>query len=73
MGSSAATPATGSGNMPALSVDELQIKDGSATVASIPAAGNPFTCTAINLTVKQFSLRRRSLSIFRLVCREMAP
>jgi AsmA protein len=55
MGSSAATPATGSGSTPALSVDELEIKDGSATVATIPSAGNPFTCTAINLTVKQFS------------------
>ncbi len=55
MGSSAAAPASGSGSIPALSVDELEIKDGSATVATIPAAGNPFTCTAINLTVKQFS------------------
>jgi len=54
MGSSAATPATGS-SVPDLSVDELEIKDGSATVATIPAAGNPITCTAINLTVKHFS------------------
>ncbi len=55
MGSSAATPATGPSSIPSLSVDELEIKDGSATVATVPAAGNPFTCTAINLTVKQFS------------------
>ncbi|MGO8934861.1 MAG: DUF748 domain-containing protein [Terracidiphilus sp.] len=54
MGSSEATPATSS-SVPNLSVDELEIKDGSATVATVPAAGNPFTCTAINLTVKQFS------------------
>jgi len=54
MGSSAATPATGS-SVPDLLVDEFVIKDGSATVATIPAAGNPFTCTAINLTVKHFS------------------
>jgi len=55
MGSSAATPATGSGSVPPISVDEFVIKDGSATVATVPAAGNPFTCTAIDLTVKQFS------------------
>lgn len=55
MGASAATPSTGSGSVPALSVDEFVIKDGSATVATIPATGNPFTCTAINLSVKQFS------------------
>ena len=54
MGSSAATPATGS-SVPDLLVDEFVIKDGSATVATIPAAGNPITCTAINLTVKHFS------------------
>jgi AsmA protein len=58
MGSSAATPATGPSSIPALSVDELEIKDGSATVATIPEAGNPFTCTAIDLTVKQFSLEQ---------------
>jgi AsmA protein len=55
MGSSSATPATGSASVPALSASELQIKDGSATVETIPAAGNPFTCTAIDLIVKQFS------------------
>ncbi len=55
MGSSSATPATGSSSVPPLSVDELEIKDGSATVATIPAAGNPFTCASIDLTVKQFS------------------
>ncbi len=55
MGSSSAAPAPGSSSVPALSVDELQIKDGSATVATIPAAGNPFSCNAIDLTVKHFS------------------
>ncbi len=56
MGSSAPAPASGSGSsLPALSADELQIKDGSATVATIPSAGNPFSCDSINLTVKHFS------------------
>ena len=58
MGSSSASPATGSSGVPALSVDELQIKDGSATVATVPAAGNPFSCNAIDLTVKHFSFSR---------------
>ncbi len=55
MGSPSAAPATGSSSVPALSVDELQIKNGSATVATIPASGNPFSCNAIDLTVKHFS------------------
>ncbi|HEY1806617.1 MAG TPA: hypothetical protein VGG45_19250, partial [Terracidiphilus sp.] len=55
VGGSAAAPATGSGSLPILSADELQIKNGSATVASIPAVGNPFSCNAIGLTVKGFS------------------
>lgn len=48
-------PTSGTGSMPALSVDALKIKNGSATVSSVPAAGNPFTCSAINLAVKHFS------------------
>ncbi len=56
MGSSAAKPATPEENaMPAFTVSELKIKNGSATVSSLPAAGNPFECSEINLTVKQFS------------------
>ncbi|SPE20888.1 conserved exported hypothetical protein [Candidatus Sulfotelmatomonas gaucii] len=55
MGNSGGQPSSATSSMPALSVDELKIKDGSATVASVPAAGNPFTCSAINLDVKHFS------------------
>ena len=56
MGSTAAKPATAQeGATPAFTVSELNIKNGSATVSSIPPAGNPFVCSAINLTVKQFS------------------
>ncbi|MGD0154753.1 MAG: AsmA family protein [Terracidiphilus sp.] len=55
MGSSSAQPSSSSSNMAALSVDALNINDGSATVSSVPAAGNPFTCSAIKLSVKQFS------------------
>ncbi len=41
--------------IPALTVGALNIKDGSATITSLPATGKPFTCSAINITVKQFS------------------
>jgi len=55
MGNSSSQPSSGSGSMPALSADELKIENGSATVSSVPEAGNPFTCSAINLTVNSFS------------------
>jgi AsmA protein len=40
---------------PSLTADELKIENGSAVLSSVPAAGNPFTCTDVNLTVKQLS------------------
>ncbi len=40
---------------PSLTVDELKIENGSAVLSSVPSAGNPFTCTDVNLTVKQLS------------------
>lgn len=40
---------------PALTVNELKIENGSAALSSVPVAGNPFTCTDVNLTVKQLS------------------
>jgi AsmA protein len=40
---------------PDLSVGELKINNGSATVASVPATARPIVYSAINLTVKQFS------------------
>ena len=40
---------------PVLTIAQIKIKDGSATVSSIPQIGQPFQCTGINLGVKQFS------------------
>ncbi len=40
---------------PSLTVNELKIENGSAVLSSVPAAGNPFTCTDVNLKVKQLS------------------
>ena len=40
---------------PSLTVNELKIENGSAALSSVPVAGNPFTCTAVNLTVKHLS------------------
>jgi AsmA protein len=40
---------------PALTVGEIKIKNGSATVSSAPAAGKPFSCTDIDLSIQQFS------------------
>lgn len=37
------------------SIGEIKIKNGSATLSSLPAAGKPFTCTAINLSIQQLS------------------
>lgn len=42
-------------SIPNLTVGELSIKDGSATIASLPAHGQPFAYTGINLTLRQFS------------------
>jgi AsmA protein len=39
----------------ALSIGELQIKDGSATVATVPPAAHPFVYSNIDLDVKKFS------------------
>jgi AsmA protein len=41
--------------IPNLTVAELTITDGSATVASAPSTGHPFAYTGINLTLRQFS------------------
>ena len=38
-----------------LTVEELKITDGSATVSSIPMTNKPFQYTEVNLTVKSFS------------------
>jgi AsmA protein len=41
--------------IPALTIGEFKIKDGSATISSLPASGKPFTSSDINLSIKQFS------------------
>ena len=56
MGNSAAQPALPQqSSLPVLMANEVRIKNGSATVTTLPVVGSPFTCTDINLTVKQFS------------------
>lgn len=40
---------------PNLTVAELQISNGSASVSSVPPAGHPFVYSDVNLTVKNFS------------------
>lgn len=56
LGSAASQPASQqTGALPALTVNELKIENGSAALSSLPAAGNPFTCTDVNLTVKNLS------------------
>jgi AsmA protein len=44
--------------IPSLTIAKLKIKDGSATLSSMPAAGKSFECTAINLDVQQFSFAK---------------
>lgn len=54
--SSSASQSQGqSSALPDLTAGELDIKDGSASVSSVPAVQKPFVYSAINLTVKQFS------------------
>ena len=56
LGSSTSQPAAQQTSAPpSLTVNELKIKNGSAALSSVPVAGNPFTCTDVNLTVKQLS------------------
>lgn len=52
---SSRTPSQQSTPLPNLTVGELQIKDGTATLSSLPATGKPFVYSNLNLTVKQFS------------------
>ena len=53
LGSSAAQTATQqTGAPPSLTVDELKIENGSVALSSLPAAGKPFACTDVNLTVQ---------------------
>ncbi|MGA7859499.1 MAG: AsmA family protein [Terracidiphilus sp.] len=51
-------PSSQSSTIPDLTVGELKIKDGSATVSSLPATGKPFVYTGINLAVQQLSFAK---------------
>lgn len=56
LGTPASTSAPESQNdFPDLAVGEFKITGGTATVASLPASGEPFAYTEINLAVQQFS------------------
>jgi AsmA protein len=56
LGSAASTPAPQTQSaFPDLTVGELKINSGTATLSSLPANGAPIVCTAINLDIKQFS------------------
>jgi len=55
IGGASAQTATQPSAMPALTVDALKIKNGSAAVSSVPQVGNPFTCSDIDVDVKNFS------------------
>jgi len=56
LGTSAAQTATQqTGAPPSLTVGELKIKNGSVTLSSLPAAGKPFSCSNVNLTMQQVS------------------
>ena len=54
-GASKQSSAQSSGSLPDLSVSELKITNGSATVSSIPVTVKPFQYSDLNLTVKGFS------------------
>ncbi len=41
---------------PQLAVGQFKIENGSATLSSLPASGNPFQCTHVNLTIRNLSL-----------------
>lgn len=42
-------------SVPPLTIGELRIKNGSASLSSQPAIHKPFECTAIDLSIRQFS------------------
>lgn len=44
--------------IPNLTIGELKISDGSATVSSLPATGNPLAYTKVNLDIHQFAFNK---------------
>lgn len=56
IGSSAQkTESSNTSALPGLTIGAFKIKNGSATISSLPATGKPFTCSDINISVKEFS------------------
>ena len=55
LGGAASTSPQQPSAIPNLTVGELKITNGSATVSSIPATGKPLSYTAVNLDIKQFA------------------
>jgi len=45
--------------LPALSVGEINIKNGNVIVSSSPAAGKPFVCSNLNLSLQKFSFQNQ--------------
>ena len=58
MGSTAARTSSQSSALPDLTVSELTMKNGSATVSSIPATARPFVYSNVSLRVQQFSFTK---------------
>src|SRR6185437_8098209 len=57
LGGASKSAPSGPTQIPDLSVGQLTVSDGSATVSSLPATGKPFVYNDINVSVRQFSLR----------------
>jgi len=56
LGNNGAQPASQQTSAPpSLTVNELKIENGSVALSSAPAAGQPFSCTDVDLTVKNLS------------------
>jgi AsmA protein len=60
IGGSAARPASSQkpASIPGLTVSQFNISNGSVNVSSVPATGNPFVYSGVNIGAKQFSLAK---------------
>jgi len=57
-GAAPSQPSRQPGAIPNFTVAELTIRNGSATVSSLPATGKPFVYSKVDLTVRQFSFAK---------------
>ena len=55
LGGASKSTTHGTGQIPNLTVSQLTISNGSATVSSLPAVGKPFVYSGVNLSVRNFS------------------